>query len=183
MPTLTPYDLNVIALEGRFQEVKAAILARKVSDPTSEMASTNVIADQLKRVIDEAYAIRATDIELRARALLSVLEAIRLRTDMKALKAEFATAAAVTEALGHATKIAKDGAKNIVVLGLDKGLAKLFEALGVLKKGLDALSKLGVENESLEKARSDLEKALKEAEAAAKKEDAKTKEKPKGKTG
>lgn len=171
MPILSERDIIRIELEGELQALKAKAIERKALAPTSETASTSLLADSLTALIAEARAHRIGDIVTRASAFLLVLEAIRLQTDLTKLRAEFAQAAAIAQGVAKAKQIAKDGAKGLTFLEVDKGLAKLFDALTTLKNALDALSAVGVGGEEFEEIRADLEKAIKAAEDKAKDKD------------
>ncbi len=167
MPVLTEREIIRIDLEGRLQSIKAKAIERKTAAPTSETSSTSLIRDQLVELIADARADRIADVGTRASAFLLVLEAIRLKSDLTTLRAEFAEAATVSAGISKAKEIATDGVSGLVFLEIDKGLAKLFDALGSLKAGLDALAAVGVGGEDFEKARVALDKAIKAAEVKA----------------
>lgn len=171
MPTLTWRDIARIDLEGRFQALKAGVL-EEMNDDAPDFAPLIIQLDSL--VVDAERAVVA-NVAKRARKFVTILRIIGLRDKMSVLKTRFSKAAAGTDALKTAKKIADGGAKKLTVFAVDDGLAKLFEALGEFKRGLDALDKVGVKSGALDDAREDLKTALDAAKKAAKKEDAEKK--------
>lgn len=166
MPIITERDIARIDLEGEFQEIKA----KSVSIPDGPAASetAGVLRDQLVRVIDRARQHQLADIVTKASLYLIVFGGLTIHANMQRVRQDFLTAAQTAKGLEKAREIAKDGPKKLIFLQVDKGLAKLFDALGSLKDGLSALKAIGVDNDAIDTLIADLDKAGKAAADKAK---------------